>query len=64
MSYKRMIQAVETHSGEPMRVVTGGVPHIPGDSVYEQMRWLERHDDQLRLLMLCEPGVTRRCAAT
>lgn len=28
MTFKRMIQAVETHSGEPMRVVTGGVPHI------------------------------------
>ena len=55
MSYKRMIQAVETHSGEPMRVITGGVGHIPGDSVYEQMRWLERNDDQLRLLMLREP---------
>jgi len=55
MSYKRMIQAVETHSGEPMRVITGGVPHIPGDTVYEQMKWLERNDDQLRLLMLREP---------
>lgn len=55
MSYKRMIQTVETHSGEPMRVITGGVPHIPGDSVYEQMRWLEHNDDQLRMLMLREP---------
>ena len=55
MSYKRMIQAVETHSGEPMRVITGGVPHIPGDSVYEQMRWLEENDDHLRLFMLREP---------
>jgi proline racemase len=55
MSYKRMIHAVETHSGEPMRVITGGVPYIPGDSVYEQMRWLEKNDDQLRLWMLREP---------
>lgn len=38
MSFKRMIQSVETHSGEPMRVITGGVPHIPGDTVCEQMR--------------------------
>lgn len=52
---KRMIHAVETHSGEPMRVITGGVPHVPGDSVYDQMRWLESHDDQLRMLMLREP---------
>lgn len=55
MSFKRMFHAVETHSGEPMRVVTGGIPYIPGDSVYEQMRWLEKNDDQFRLLMLREP---------
>jgi proline racemase len=55
MSSKRMIQAVETHSGEPMRVITGGVPYVPGDTVYEQMKWLERNDDQLRKLMLREP---------
>lgn len=50
-----MIQAVETHAGEPMRVITGGVPHIPGDTVYEQMKWLEENDDQIRKLMLNEP---------
>jgi proline racemase len=55
MSFKRVIHAVETHSGEPMRVITGGVPNIPGSSVYEQMKWLEIHDDQIRLLMLREP---------
>jgi proline racemase len=55
MSSKRTIHAVETHSGEPMRVITGGVPHVPGDTVYEQMKWLEQNDDQLRQLMLREP---------
>ena len=55
MSFKRMIQAVETHSGEPMRVITGGVPNIPGNTVYEQMKWLEKNDDQVRMLMLREP---------
>lgn len=50
-----MIQAVETHSGEPMRVITGGVPNIPGNTVYEQMKWLEHNDDQVRMLMLREP---------
>ncbi|WP_211897763.1 proline racemase family protein [Saccharopolyspora erythraea] len=33
------------HSGEPMRVITGGVPHVPGDTVYEQMAWLKRQMD-------------------
>ncbi len=55
MSFKRMVHAVDTHAGEPMRVITGGVPHIPGASVYEQMKWLERHDDQLRSFLLHEP---------
>ena len=55
MQFTRMINAVETHSGIPMRVITGGVPTIPGETVYQQMRWLQRNDDQLRLLMLREP---------
>lgn len=55
MGFKRFFNAVETHSGEPMRVITGGVPHIPGNSVYEQMKWLEENDDQVRMLMLREP---------
>lgn len=50
-----MFHAVETHAGEPMRVITGGVPHIPGNTVYEQMKWLEKNDDQIRHLMLREP---------
>lgn len=50
-----MVYAVDTHSGEPMRVITGGVPNIPGKTVYDQMHWLEKNDDQLRKLMLREP---------
>ena len=41
MSFKRVINVVETHDGEPMRVVTGGVGHIPG-TVY--MRWRSIYD--------------------
>ncbi|MGI6118590.1 MAG: proline racemase family protein [Bilifractor sp.] len=55
MSFKRIFTCVDTHSGEPMRVITGGVPYIPGNSVYEQMRWLEKNDDQIRRLMCREP---------
>src|SRR5262245_15667363 len=55
VGFKRIIHAVETHSGEPMRVITGGVPNIPGNTVYEQMKWLQQNDDQIRLLMLREP---------
>ncbi|MEC9483267.1 MAG: proline racemase family protein [Halomonas sp.] len=55
MSFKRTIHAIDTHAGEPMRVVTGGVPHIPGGTVHEKMVWLRENDDQLRKLMLREP---------
>ncbi|TDX22847.1 proline racemase [Modicisalibacter xianhensis] len=55
MSFKRTIHAIDTHAGEPMRVVTGGVPHIPGATVHEKMVWLRENDDQLRKLMLREP---------
>ena len=34
MGYKRKLQAIDTHGGTPMPVVTGGIPHIPGNSVY------------------------------
>ena len=55
MAFKRMINCVETHDGEPMRVVTGGVGHIPGDSVYEMMQNLRNTDDGLRKFLLREP---------
>jgi len=50
-----MITAVDSHAGEPMRVITGGVPHIPGSSVFEKMKWLEAEGDDLRRMMLREP---------
>ncbi|MCE8034904.1 proline racemase family protein [Halomonas sp. MCCC 1A11057] len=55
MAFKRTIHAIDTHAGEPMRVVTGGIPNIPGKTVHEKMVWLRENDDQLRKLMLREP---------
>ncbi len=55
MGIRRTFDAVEVHEGEPMRVITGGVPYIPGNTLMEQRNWLIRHDDQIRKLMLTEP---------
>ena len=55
MSFKRVINVVETHDGEPMRVVTGGVPAIPGNTVYEMEEYLRLHNDGLRKFLLREP---------
>jgi len=62
MAFKRTIHAVDTHAGTPMRVITGGIPNIPGKSSYEKMKWMEQNDDQLRKLVLREPrGYPAHC---
>ena len=56
MQFSRMITAVDAHAcGEPGRVITGGVPDVPGASMFEKMTYLARHHDGLRKLMLREP---------
>lgn len=51
-----MISAVDTHvGGEPGRVVVGGVLDVPGKTIFEKKRYLEKHADGLRKWMLREP---------
>ena len=51
------ITAVDVHAeGEPGRVIVGGVPDPPGDTMLEKAQWLEAHGDELRLRMLREPA--------
>ncbi|MGQ0646466.1 MAG: proline racemase family protein [Gemmatimonadaceae bacterium] len=56
MRLSHLIQAVDAHAaGEPGRVIVGGVPHVPGASMFERMKWLERNADFIRKRMLNEP---------
>jgi proline racemase len=55
MRLAQMINAVDTHSGEPMRVITGGVLDVPGDTMLAKKQWLETEGDALRRRMLREP---------
>ena len=56
MRTSRMITAVEVHAeGEGGRVITGGMPPLPGNSVFEKMQYMSRHHDDIRTLMLQEP---------
>lgn len=51
-----MIHAVDVHAcGEPGRVIVGGVPHVPGDTMFAKARYLEQHLDHIRKRMLNEP---------
>jgi proline racemase len=52
----RDVIAIDLHAeGEPGRVVLGGVPDVPGHSMFEKMRYFEQHLDGLRLRLLREP---------
>lgn len=56
MQFSRMISAVDAHAcGEPGRVIVGGVPDVPGKTMFEKKVYLETHADSLRKLMLREP---------
>ena len=49
MRLARMIQAVDAHAaGEPGRVIVGGVLDVPGATMFEKMRHLAEHGDELR----------------
>ena len=51
-----MVSAVDLHAcGEPGRVIVGGVLDVPGRTMFEKMKHLERHGDGLRKRMLREP---------
>ena len=50
------IEAVDLHaSGEPGRVIVGGVADVPGQTMFDKMTWLQANRDDIRLRMLREP---------
>lgn len=56
MRFTNMISAVDAHAGgEPGRVIIGGAINVPGKTIFEKMKWLEKNSDDLRLRMLREP---------
>lgn len=51
-----MIHAIDLHAcGEPARVIVGGVLDVPGETMFDKMRYLETEGDDLRKRMLREP---------
>jgi len=56
MRFTNMITAVDAHAGgEPGRVITGGILDMPGNSVFDKMKWMEKNADYIRQRMLREP---------
>ncbi len=56
MEISKLISAIDTHTaGEPTRVVTGGIPNIPGKTMREKKNWMQKNLDHVRTALLWEP---------
>jgi proline racemase len=53
---KLVLTTIDAHAaGEPLRIITGGLPDIPGASILERRRWMRANLDHLRRALLWEP---------
>jgi proline racemase len=51
-----VITALDAHAaGEPLRIITGGMPELKGDSILERRRYMMQHHDNIRRALLWEP---------
>ncbi len=50
------IKAVDAHTGgEPLRIITSGIPDLKGDTVLERRRDMRDNYDHLRTALMWEP---------
>jgi proline racemase len=50
------ITTLDVHAaGEPLRIVTGGFPELPGATILERRRSMQQHYDHLRRALMWEP---------
>ena len=50
------ITTIDAHTeGEPFRVITGGLPDLPGDTILARRRYMQTHWDHLRTSLMWEP---------
>ncbi len=56
MRYTRVIQTIDCHAaGEPLRIVTSGLPPVSGETMLARRRYLREHLDEIRRLLMWEP---------
>ena len=50
------VTTIDAHAaGEPLRVITGGIPPIPGDTILAKRRYARENLDHLRRALMFEP---------
>ncbi len=56
MNFSRTYTTIDAHTaGEPLRIVTAGIPRIPGRTILEKRRWTEENLDDVRKALMWEP---------
>jgi proline racemase len=56
VSSPQKIETLDYHTaGEPLRIVTGGLPQVLGDSMLEKRQYMEQHLDHWRRMLMLEP---------
>src|SRR5690606_15277543 len=53
---QHVVTAIDSHTaGEPTRILTGGFPHVPGQTMADKRAWLRANLDHLRTGLVHEP---------
>lgn len=56
MKFLKSLHAVDSHTmGEPTRIIIGGLPLIPGDTMANKKKYLEENMDYIRTMTMNEP---------
>lgn len=56
MRFKRHLSTVDAHTGgEPFRIITGGLPPLPGATILDRRRYMREHMDGVRRVLMYEP---------
>lgn len=56
MKFKKMFTTTDLHvAGEPLRIITSGLPEIPGDTQLEKRAYCMEHLDYVREVLMYEP---------
>jgi proline racemase len=51
-----VLTTVDAHAaGEPLRIITGGLPPVQGRTMLERRRWMREHLDHVRRALMWEP---------
>ena len=53
---RTVVNAIDVHAaGEPLRIITGGLPELHGQTMLQRRRWMRDNLDHFRRLLMHEP---------